>query len=86
MVWTNWIFYLVGLYLLVNFVCALVLHRHADRQAHLPVRFLDVLVHFVLLTLFAIPVLLVITAEAFFGHDPKGKPAKPMTTAGARAA
>ncbi len=54
-------------YFAVNFLCALALHLHAERQAHLPVRFLDVLVHFVLLTAFAIPVLLVVTAEAMFG-------------------
>lgn len=85
MVWTNWLLLLAGLYLGMNFLCALLLHRHADRQAHLPVRFLDILVHFVLLTLFAIPALLVITAEAIFGHEPKLKH-KPMSSVGARAA
>ena len=58
---------LLSAYFGLNFLCALVLHLHAERQAHLPVRFLDVLVHFVLLTAFAIPVLLVISAEAMFG-------------------
>lgn len=54
-------------YFSVNFVLALALHIHAEHQAHLPHRFLDVLVHFVLLTAFAVPVLLVITFEALFG-------------------
>lgn len=63
-------FLIVGLsvYFGLNFVCALVLHLHAERQAHLPLRFLDVAVHFVLLTAFAIPVLLYVTAEAVFGR------------------
>ena len=69
-------------YFAVNFLCALVLHIHAERQAHLPVRFLDVFVHFVLLTAFAIPVLLVITAEAMFG----GRDTALAKTAGVRAA
>ena len=68
----------------LNFLFALVLHLHAERQAHLPVRFLDVLVHFVLLTAFAIPVLLVVTMEAMFGgrREPRGQ----VSHAGARAA
>lgn len=57
----------LALYFAVNFLCALVLHLHGERQAHLPLRFMDVFVHFVLMTAFAIPVLLVITAEAMFG-------------------
>ncbi len=55
------------MYFGVNFVCALALHLHAEHQAHLRHRFLDVPVHFVLLTAFAIPVLLVVTAAALFG-------------------
>ena len=56
-------------YLFVNFVMALLLHVHGLRQAHLPLRFLDVLMHFLLLGLLAIPVLLVVSVEAFFGGD-----------------
>lgn len=58
---------LLAAYFLINLVCALVLHLHGERQAHLRPRFLDVLVHFVLLTALAIPVLLVTTAAALFG-------------------
>lgn len=54
-------------YLTLNFGCALILHLHGLRQAHLPLRFLDILLHFVLLSALAIPLLLVISAEAFFG-------------------
>ena len=54
-------------YLTLNFGCALILHLHGLRQAHLPLRFLDILLHFVLLTALAIPLLLVMSAEAFFG-------------------
>lgn len=54
-------------YLLINLACALVLHLHGLRQAHLPVRFLDVVMHFLLFGALAIPVLLVISARAFFG-------------------
>ncbi len=54
-------------YLLINFVCALLLHLHGLKQAHLPLRFLDVLMHFLLFSALAIPVLLVISADAFFG-------------------
>ena len=79
---------LLATYLALNFLCALVLHLHAERQAHLPVRFLDVLVHFVLLTAFAIPVLLVVTAEAMFGGKDQPRLAKSpeVSHAGARAA
>ena len=55
-------------YLLVNFVCALALHLHGLRQAHLRLRFLDVFLHFLLFSAVAIPVLLVTSAEAFFGR------------------
>ena len=58
-------------YLVVNFALALLFHVHGLRQAHLPLRFLDVLMHFVLFSALAVPVLLVISAEAFFG-DGKG--------------
>ena len=61
----------LAVYFAVNFLCALVLHIHAEHQAHLRVRPLDVLVHFVLLTALALPVLLVITAEALFGGERK---------------
>ena len=54
-------------YLTLNFVCALVFHLHGLRQAHLPLRFLDVFMHFVLFSALALPVLLVTSAEAFFG-------------------
>ena len=54
-------------YLTLNFVCALLLHLHGLRQAHLPLRFLDILMHFLLLSLLAIPILLVTSAEALFG-------------------
>ena len=54
-------------YLAVNFVVALLLHVHGLRQAHLPLRFLEVLMHFLLFGALAIPVLLVVSAEAFFG-------------------
>ena len=69
---TNWIIAL-SIYFALNFLCALALHIHAEHQAHLKVRFLDVVVHFVLLTAFAIPVLLVITAEAIFGGKDEAK-------------
>lgn len=65
-----------SLYFALNLACALALHRHADRQAHLPVRSLDVLVHFLLLTAFAIPVLLVVLMEALFGGDESAKAPK----------
>ena len=54
-------------YLLINFLCALALHLHGLRQAHLKLRFLDVFLHFMLFSAIAIPVLLVTSAEAFFG-------------------
>lgn len=69
----------------LNFVCALVLHRHSERQAHLPLRFLDVFVHFLLMTAFAIPVLLVVTAEALFGGG-NGSPVRAAKVPAARAA
>ncbi len=79
---------LLSAYFGLNFVCALVLHLHAERQAHLPVRFLDVVVHFVLLTAFAIPVLVVISAEAMFGgkEQPRLPQGRDVSHAGARAA
>ncbi len=85
---TGVIFVVLLAYFGLNFLCALALHVHAERQAHLPVRFLDVLVHFVLLTAFAIPVLLVVTAEAMFGGgDRRGLRKGPdVSHAGARAA
>ena len=61
------LFVVIG-YLLANFVCALALHLHGLRQAHLRLRFLDVFLHFVLLSAVAIPVLLVTSSEAFFGR------------------
>ena len=64
-------------YLAINFACALLLHYHGLRQAHLPLRFLDVLMHFVLFSALAIPVLLVISAEAFFGES-KGTAFRPV--------
>ena len=64
---TGWVISLLAAYFGLNFVCALLLHRHGEKQAHLPLRFLDVLMHFVLLTAFAMPVLLVVTLEALFG-------------------
>ncbi len=75
----------LALYFGVNFVCALLLHIHAEHQAHLRLRVLDVLVHFVLLTAFALPVLLVITAEALFGGAGRSKKSG-LAHAGARAA
>ena len=57
-------------YLLINFICALALHLHGLRQAHLRLRFLDVFLHFLLFSAVAIPVLIVTSSEAFFG---KGK-------------
>ena len=60
---------ILSVYFALNFLCALALHLHAEHQAHLKVRRLDVLVHFVLLTIAAIPVLLVVTAEAMFGGE-----------------
>ena len=56
-------------YLLVNFLCALLFHVHGLRQAHLRLRFLDVLMHFLLFTALAVPMLIVISAEAFFGRE-----------------
>lgn len=53
----------------LNFLCALLLHLHARRQAHLPLRFGDVAMHFVLLTLFALPALVYVTASAMFGSE-----------------
>ncbi len=75
---------ILSVYFGLNFVCALVLHLHSERQAHLPLRFLDVLVHFVLLTAFAIPVLFVVMAEALFGGKeaaPNRRPKLPATRA-----
>lgn len=69
----HWILLLVGGYLLTNFTIALLLHRHADRQAHLPVPRLDIVVHFLLLTLFALPVVVVILWEAVFGREPQAR-------------
>ncbi len=63
-------------YLAVNFLCALLFHIHGLRQAHLPLRFLEVLMHFVLFTALAVPVLLVMSAEAFFGEG-KGRGFRP---------
>lgn len=54
-------------YLVVNFALAVIFHVHGLRQAHLPLRFLDVLMHFVLFSALALPVLLVMSTEAFFG-------------------
>ena len=54
-------------YLALNSVVALLLHLHGLRQAHLPPRFLDVLMHFLLFGALAVPVLLVVSLEAFFG-------------------
>lgn len=71
---------ILAVYLGLNFVCALVLHIHAERQAHLPLRFLDVAVHFVLLTAFAIPALLVVMAEALFGGKNAQQVAAPEVT------
>ena len=62
-------------YLTLNFGCALILHLHGLRQAHLPLRFLDILLHFVLLSFLAIPLLLVVSAEAFFGGKDRGQSA-----------
>ncbi len=78
----------LALYFGVNFVCALVLHVHAEHQAHLRLRAMDVLVHFVLLTAFGLPALLFITAEALFGGDGRAKLPKKtrVSPAGARAA
>ncbi len=56
-------------YLVVNFLFALLLHLHGLRQAHLRPRFLEVLMHFLLFSAVAIPVLLVTTAEALFGRE-----------------
>ncbi|HLI76342.1 MAG TPA: hypothetical protein VKV02_05295 [Acidobacteriaceae bacterium] len=81
---TGLIVVVLSAYFGLNFLCALVLHLHAERQAHLPVRFLDVLVHFVLLTAFAIPVLLVITTEAMFGG--REQASLPKTTSVSHAA
>ena len=63
-------FLLVALgYLAINFVFALLLHVHGLRQAHLPLRFMEVLMHFLLFSALAFPVLLVVSVEAFFGGD-----------------
>jgi hypothetical protein len=69
----GWIVVGFCVYFGLNFLCALVLHLHAEKQAHLPVRLLDIVVHFVLLTAFALPVLLVITMDAVFGGREKGE-------------
>jgi hypothetical protein len=78
----------VLVYFALNFLFALVLHVHGEHQAHLRPRFLDVLVHFVLMTAFAIPVLLVVTAEALFGgKEPvRMNPNAKVGAVGARAA
>ncbi len=55
-------------YFLINLLCAVLLHLHGLRQAHPPLRFLEVLMHFVLFSVSAVPVLLVISVEAFFGE------------------
>jgi hypothetical protein len=57
-------------YFALNFLCALLLHLHGMRQAHPRLRFLDVVMHFLLLTVMGIPVLLVTSAEALFGKGP----------------
>ena len=73
-------------YFALNLVCALVLHLHARRQAHLTLRFMDVAVHFVLLTAFALPVLLVVTLTAVFGGGEKALPKLSREGCEARAA
>ena len=67
-------------YLAVNVFIALLLHVHGLRQAHLPLRFLEVLMHFLLFGVLAIPVLLVVCAAAFFGGGGlRGTSYGPMT-------
>ena len=60
-------------YFTLNLVCALLLHLHGLRQAHLPLRVLDIVMHFVLLSAIAIPVLLLTTAKALFGREPPNR-------------
>lgn len=78
-------------YLSINFLLALAFHIHGEHQAHLRLRFLDILVHFVLMTAFAIPLLLFMTFEALFGGEKRNTPPSsaktpPVSHAGARAA
>ena len=56
-------------YLAVNLTLAVLFHVHGLRQAHLPLRFLDVLMHFVLFSALALPVLVVISTEAFLAKN-----------------
>ena len=58
---------LLGVYFALNFTCALALHIHGERAVHPHLRWMEVLVHFVLMTAFAIPILLVVMAQALFG-------------------
>ena len=62
-------------YFTLNFGCALLLHLHGLRQAHLRLRFLDILMHFLLLSALALPLLIAVSAEAFFGGDGRRKAA-----------
>lgn len=57
-------------YCALNFLFALALHWHGEQQSHLPLRVVDLLVHFVLMTAFAVPVLVVVAGEAMFGGKP----------------
>lgn len=54
-------------YVCVNLFCALLLHLHGLRSARLPPRFLDVVMHFALFSVLAVPLLIAVSAEAFFG-------------------
>ena len=78
----------LSLYFGLNFLCALGLHLHAEHQAHLRHRSMDVLVHFVLLTAFGVPALFVVVASALFGQASGGSaPLTPaVANAGVRAA
>ena len=55
-------------YLVMNFALAVLFHVHGLRQAHLAPRFLDVLMHFLLFSALALPLLLAMCCEEFFGQ------------------
>lgn len=55
-------------YLTLNLICALLLHLHGIRQPHNPLRVMDVLVAFILLSFLAVPILVVICLNALFGQ------------------
>lgn len=79
-------FFVAGaVYLAVNFSIAWMLHRLVRRDTGCRARLPDLLVHFGLTTLFGLPMLLVLSLVALFGHDPAEGGEAPVEL-GARAA